>query len=57
MKTNLNINVYQSRNKKIFGHLFWFVELLPFKLKFAQLNQEFSPKNLMIYLSVGAHLN
>jgi hypothetical protein len=29
MKTNLNINVYQSRNEKIFGHLCWVMELLP----------------------------
>ena len=29
MKTNLNINVYQSRNQKIFGHLCWVMELLP----------------------------
>ena len=31
MKTNLNINVYQSRNQKIFGHLCWVMELLPFR--------------------------
>ena len=29
MKTNLNINVYQSRNQKIFGHLCWVMEFCP----------------------------
>ena len=69
MKTNLNINVYQSRNQKIFGHLCWAMELLPFRFlqmlgvmkkqnvrDFNLHKPRIPTKNLMIYLSVGAHL-
>jgi hypothetical protein len=50
MKTNLNIHVYQSRNKKIFGYLCRVMQLLPFRCWVSWRNKVSRPEDEALQL-------